>query len=142
MPQINCEVAVPFERMNDALEALREWFKHSEHTPHYPFILRCTGESQAFLSGAYNRKVCWIGFLVYLAKDGSFIQGSLEMMRELQEVLAKFDGVPHLGKHFIKEIFDLPRVLPKWNEFKELRKQFDPVGIFENEFLRNFFSSE
>jgi D-arabinono-1,4-lactone oxidase len=66
--------------MNDALRALRVWYKTSSHKPHYPFILRCTGKSQAFLSGSYGREVCWIGFLVYLAKDGSFVKGSLEMM--------------------------------------------------------------
>jgi hypothetical protein len=27
------------------------------------------------------------------------------MMRELQEILAPFEGVPHFGKHFIKDIF-------------------------------------
>lgn len=29
------------------------------------------------------------------------------MMKELQQVLASYDGVPHFGKHFVKEIFDL-----------------------------------
>ncbi|KAL4496051.1 hypothetical protein ABPG72_015473 [Tetrahymena utriculariae] len=140
VPQINCEIAVPFEQITEVLHALRDWYRKSEHKPHYPFILRCTGASEAYLSGSYNRRVCWVGFLVYLAKDGSFIKGSLEMMKELQIILAKFQGVPHLGKHFIKEIFDFEANLPKWNTFKQLRKQYDPSGKFENEYLKNLFA--
>jgi hypothetical protein len=40
------------------------------------------------------------------------------MMKELQEILAEFNGIPHLGKHYIKELFDFDAYLPKFKEFK------------------------
>ena len=62
---------------------------------HYPFILRCTGPSVAWLSAAHDKSVCWIGFLVYLAADGTFVNGSMEQMRELQQLLVPLGGIPH-----------------------------------------------
>lgn len=48
------------------------------------------------------------------------------MMKELQEILAPFEGVPHLGKHFLKNIFSFNSNLPMWNRFREIRKNVDP----------------
>ena len=53
-PQINCEVAVPLHRMNEALETLQAWQQANPGVLHYPFILRCTGPSEAWLSAAYE----------------------------------------------------------------------------------------
>jgi UDP-N-acetylenolpyruvoylglucosamine reductase len=141
VPQINCEIAIPYEKTVEALETLHRWHNASQKTLHYPFILRCIGESHAFLSPAYKKKVCYIGFLVYLAKDGSFMEGSMELLQELQVLLGKFGGVPHFGKHFINEIFDFEKILPKWENFKSIKLKLDPSGKFENKFIKRLFQS-
>jgi len=141
-PQINCEVAIPLENMIVVLEALHEWQKTHMKALHYPFVLRCTGESKAFLSPAYLRKVCYIGFLVYLGKDGSYVGGSMEVMRELQELLRGYGGIPHLGKHFVREVYEFERLLPEWERFKEVRRKMDPEGKFENKFVRELFCKQ
>jgi hypothetical protein len=48
----------------------------------------------AWLSAAHDQSVCWIGFLVYLAADGTFVNGSMEQMRELQQLLVPLGGIP------------------------------------------------
>ena len=53
-PQINCEVAVPLERMQEALEILQHWQERNPGALHYPFILRCTGPSEAWLSALWQ----------------------------------------------------------------------------------------
>ena len=53
-PQINCEVAVPLERMGEALSILQAWQEANPGVLHYPFILRCTGPSVAWLSAAHE----------------------------------------------------------------------------------------
>ncbi|WFO51831.1 D-arabinono-1,4-lactone oxidase [Aeromonas veronii] len=140
-PQINCEVAVPLYRMNEALETLQAWQEANPGVLHYPFILRCTGPSEAWLSAAYGQPVCWIGFLVYLAADGTFVNGSMEQMRELQQLLAPLGGIPHFGKHLAMDLYDFPALLPRWNDFVALKAELDPHGRFENRWLSDLFAN-
>ncbi|MCR3959289.1 FAD-binding protein [Aeromonas veronii] len=140
-PQINCEVAVPLHRMNEALETLQAWQQANPGVLHYPFILRCTGPSEAWLSAAYGQPVCWIGFLVYLAADGTFVNGSMEQMRELQQLLVPLGGIPHFGKHLAMDLYDFPALLPRWNDFVVLKAELDPHGRFENRWLSDLFAN-
>ncbi len=140
-PQINCEVAVPLERMGEALEILQAWQEANPGVLHYPFILRCTGPSVAWLSAAHDKSVCWIGFLVYLAADGTFVGGSMEQMRELQQLLVPLGGIPHFGKHLAMDLYDFPALLPRWQDFLALKRELDPHGRFENRWLGDLFAN-
>lgn len=140
-PQINCEVAVPLHRMNEALAILQAWQQANPGVLHYPFILRCTGPSEAWLSAAYDQSVCWVGFLVYLAADGTFVNGSMEQMRELQQLLVPLGGIPHFGKHLAMDLYDFPALLPRWNDFLALKGELDPHGRFENRWLSDLFAN-
>ncbi|WP_439837448.1 D-arabinono-1,4-lactone oxidase [Aeromonas enteropelogenes] len=141
-PQINCEVAVPLHRMQEALEILQAWQEANPGVLHYPFILRCTGPSEAWLSAAYGQSVCWIGFLVYLAGDGTFVNGSMEQMRELQQLLVPLGGIPHFGKHLAMDLYDFPALLPRWHDFLALKGELDPHGRFENRWLADLFANK
>ncbi|WP_421190328.1 D-arabinono-1,4-lactone oxidase [Aeromonas enteropelogenes] len=141
-PQINCEVAVPLHRMREALETLQKWQEANPGVLHYPFILRCTGPSEAWLSAAYGQSVCWIGFLVYLAADGTFVNGSMEQMRELQQLLVPLGGIPHFGKHLAMDLYDFPALLPRWHDFLALKGELDPHGRFENRWLADLFANK
>jgi FAD/FMN-containing dehydrogenase len=138
-PQINCEVSVPFDKSVEAFGILRQWQDEHAGVLHYPFILRCCGASEAWLSPAYGQPVCWIGFLVYLAADGQFVRGSLDWMHEVQARLARLGGAPHMGKHFSPEIYKLS-LRPAWRSFDRLRKDLDPNGLFENQFVKQLFA--
>lgn len=140
-PQINCEVAVPLERMGEALSILQAWQEANPGVLHYPFILRCTGPSVAWLSAAHDKSVCWIGFLVYLAADGTFVGGSMEQMRELQQLLVPLGGIPHFGKHLAMDLYDFPALLPRWHDFLALKRELDPHGRFENRWLGDLFAN-
>ncbi|MFM5783501.1 D-arabinono-1,4-lactone oxidase [Aeromonas caviae] len=140
-PQINCEVAVPLERMGEALAILQAWQEANPGVLHYPFILRCTGPSVAWLSAAHDKSVCWIGFLVYLAADGTFVGGSMEQMRELQQLLVPLGGTPHFGKHLAMDLYDFPALLPRWHDFLALKRELDPHGRFENRWLGDLFAN-
>lgn len=141
VPQINCEIAVPLSALPQALDALHAWYTTTKPGLHYPFILRSAGPSRAWLSPSFEQEVCFIGFLVYLAKDGTAAPGSFEYMRAIQEILAKFGGVPHLGKHFAEDLYDLKKCFPRFEEFNKLRLTLDPQGRFENRSIVKLFSS-
>jgi len=103
---------------------------------HYPFILRATGSSTAWLSPAYGQPVCYIGFLVYLSEDSYKANTErLQCLKDIEAVLAKHGAIPHYGKFMTTSRYDFPTLLPKWNQFRRLRTQLDPKGLFLNDYL-------
>ena len=139
VPQINCEVAVPLEHTYAATLAIKSWANKNKKRLHYPFIYRATGQSKAWLSPSYKGPVCYLGFLVYVAGDGSVRDDGMKTMYELQTILAPFGGMPHWGKHFEPHIYDFKHLVPKWNEFLNLRAQLDPKKKMLSTFLENIF---
>ncbi len=139
VPQINCEIAIPLEHAYEATLAIKSWTNKHKKRLHYPFIYRATGQSKAWLSPSYKGPVCWVGFLVYVAEDGTVRDDGIMTMRELQTILAPFGGMPHWGKHFQPDIYDFERLIPKWKDFLDLRARIDPKKKMLSTFLESIF---
>lgn len=141
VPQINCEISIPFHRFQDATGALREWQGANPGKLHYPFIYRAVGQSKAFMSASHRGPVVWIGFLAYISQSGAIRKDGMNTMHEIQQVLAPFSGLPHWGKHYRPELFDIPKLytLPAWNRFRQEMRSVDPLGKLTSPFLQNIF---
>jgi FAD/FMN-containing dehydrogenase len=136
-PQVNCEIAIPMSRYKEAITKLRNYYQTSGKEVHYPFILRATGQSSAALAPSHNGPVCYIGFLVYLAEnDYSANQERLEFLKEIEQLLSDFDSIPHYGKFYTHDRYNLKNRLPKFKQFIETRNKLDPNGLFLNDHLR------
>lgn len=133
VPQINCEIAIPLELFQVAVDALAKWHRSTTHKLHYQFIFRCTRESSALLAPHRGKALCWIGFLVYLDGQGNAAPGSFEMMREIQEVLAPFGGTPHWGKHMALGLYDFKKLYKEWETFWDIVTVLDPSNKFGNQ---------
>lgn len=127
-PQINVEVAVPLDRFGEAAAAIRSVLDASPYRLHYPVILRPTGPSRTWLSPAYERPVCHVGFVVYQGEGGRVAPGSWDLVRALQRALADLDGLPHWGKCFDRDAYAFDRLLPRLPDFRALRDRLDPAG--------------
>lgn len=134
VPQINCEIAVPLEKFREATEALHSWNAKYPGRLHYPFIYRAVGKSDAWLNAPSRGPMVWIGFLVYVAEDGTVRSDGMETMREVQKTLAEYGGLPHWGKHFVPSIYDF-ETIPGWKAFMELRSRVDPSNKFLSKFM-------
>ncbi|KAJ3374733.1 hypothetical protein GGF31_006630 [Allomyces arbusculus] len=142
VPQINCEIAVPLARFHEAVAALQTWLRHTTHQLHYPFIFRCTGASSAWLAPHPGQELCYIGFLVYLSKDGTATPGSFDLMHELQAVLAPLGGAPHWGKHMALDgMYAWHELFPQIPAFAALMDEWDPMGKWQNAFTRDLFAA-
>jgi len=137
VPQINCEIAVPFSNFADATRALHRWNQENPGRLHYPFIYRAVGQSEAYLNAPSTGPMVWIGFLVYVAEDGTVRADGMKTMAEIQFILSQFGGLPHWGKHFIPGIYNFEEKLPKWGDYLQLRKNLDPSGKFLSKFMEN-----
>eukprot|EP01117_Protostelium_nocturnum_P008502 TRINITY_DN3043_c0_g1_i1.p1 TRINITY_DN3043_c0_g1~~TRINITY_DN3043_c0_g1_i1.p1 ORF type:complete len:510 (-),score=146.88 TRINITY_DN3043_c0_g1_i1:34-1563(-) len=142
VPQINCEIAVPLDRFKEATEALHKWNETNPGRLHYPFIYRATGKSKAWMSPAFSGESVWIGFLVYVAEDGTVRSDGMETMREIQKILSSFGGLPHWGKHFAKEEFRFGSKIENWNKFFQFRKSLDPTDKMFSKTLSQVYESQ
>ena len=57
------------------------------------------------------------------------------------EATRVFKGRIHWGKHFSTATrADFQEWYPKFNEFSTLQKEYDPKGVFVNDFIKEAFS--
>jgi len=139
VPQINCEIAVPFSLFGDATSALHNWNAKHPGRLHYPFIYRVVGTSSAWLSASNRGPMCWIGFLVYISQDGVARKDGMETMKELQQLLATFHGLPHWGKCFSPKYYRFEREVKKWKDFKQIVEKNDPSRKLMSKFCEKLF---
>ena len=58
-----------------------------------------------------------------------------------EDIFRGFDGRPHWGKVHFHSGRDLARLYPQWEAFHAIRSQFDPEGVFLNNYLRELFGT-
>ncbi|KAJ3269739.1 hypothetical protein HDV01_001082 [Terramyces sp. JEL0728] len=140
-PQINCELAVPLDRLPELLQILKDFYESTDKSIHYPFILRTGGSSPSWLSPSYNQQVCYVGFLAYLNdKTYKVHQDQMEFVCKIEKVIADFGCWPHYGKFFTRSLYDFDSMLPRLKEFKQLRDEVDPNYVFANKYIKDLFS--
>jgi FAD/FMN-containing dehydrogenase len=54
-------------------------------------------------------------------------------------LFCSYSGRPHWGKMHTRKADYLAKVYPKWNDFLAIRNQYDPHGMFVNDYLSNIF---
>ena len=59
-----------------------------------------------------------------------------EYFRAGEEMFKRFDGRPHWGKLHTRNAAELKQLYPDWDRFQSLRRQWDPGGVFMNDYLR------
>jgi xylitol oxidase len=56
----------------------------------------------------------------------------------LERALEPFGARPHLGKLFAMPAARLAEVYPRWRDFCDLVRRFDPAGKFRNRFVERY----
>lgn len=126
------EVAVPYERAPAAIAALRNHFLTTGKYPLIPIHIRCSARSSLWLSPAYKRDTCFLEFWQFPAAEHHFA--------DVHRLLAPFGYRFHWGKDTRADPFYIQQQYERWDDFVALREQWDPTGMFLNEYLQGFFS--
>lgn len=134
-PPIHREAEWAFD-LKQAKEILREYkrmINNSKHRINFLQEIRFSRGDDYALSPAYGRDSLWLG--VYNADNF----GWNELLDDF-EVLAKhYQGRPHWGKEFRSpDAAFFKSAYPQYDAFASLRKEMDPTGKFENEFIRKY----
>ncbi|MFF2085947.1 D-arabinono-1,4-lactone oxidase [Nocardia sp. NPDC058176] len=122
------EYAIPREH---AVTAIREILELSRRFDTLmPIEVRWVAPDDAFLSPAGGRATCYIAVHQY---EGMVWEPYL---RACEAVFDRYDGRPHWGKHHFQTAATLRPRYPEWDRFTEVRRRFDPTGVFANDYVR------
>jgi FAD/FMN-containing dehydrogenase len=123
------EYNVPVDCVKEVLLEIRSMIKNEDIKVHFPVECRFVKADEFMISPAFERDAAYIA--VHQFKGMPYE----EYFQKAESIFRKYQGRPHWGKINYKNASDFKGLYPKWDEFKSIRKQQDPNGIFLNEYL-------
>ncbi len=122
------EYAIPREHAVAAIGEIVELTK-GFGTP-MPIEVRWVAPDDAFLSPAGGRDTCYIAVHQYQGMEWE------PYFRACEAVFDRYAGRPHWGKRHFQTAETLRARYPEWDRFTEVRRRFDPTGVFANDYVR------
>ena len=127
------EYFMPLEYAKDVVREMRQlmtrWRPHST----IPLEVRIVAADEAWMSPNYERAA------VVLSVAGQPGTDYWPYLRACDSLFAEFKGRPHWGKLNFMTADRLARLFPRYEEFVNMRRRFDPNGTFLNASLRPLF---
>jgi FAD/FMN-containing dehydrogenase len=53
-----------------------------------------------------------------------------------EEIFKRYAGRPHWGKLHTRTADELRPLYPEWDRFQDVRRRWDPNGVFMNDYVR------
>jgi L-gulono-1,4-lactone dehydrogenase len=130
------ECAVPIERASEALQSVLKTMDIFSKLPgvdqyfaHMPVELRFVkGDKNVALSPTGGEPTCYVA-----VHSSAQFNGHQKFFSEVERKLRELGGRPHWGKMFFQSPIDR---YPRWNEFLNVRKKYDPKEKLVNDFIR------
>ena len=137
MPPIHreAEFGVPRKRTADALAGLAELIDRERLYVNFIVEVRFVAADDIMLSGAYGRDSCQLGAYIGDCRSCE------PYFRGIEELCRPMGGRPHWGKEFLATRDELREAYPMFDRFDAIRRELDPDGLFENDFIRRVFAS-
>jgi FAD/FMN-containing dehydrogenase len=96
-------------------------------------LFRPVAADDVFLSNAYGKNIVAITIHHHASLPYE------DYFNDIEKIFESYGGRPHWGKKHSLKAPALQKLYPMWNRFQEIRKQFDPNGIFLNKYLNDVF---
>lgn len=127
------EYFLPLNKARDILIEMRKLMFRWLPLSVYPLEIRTVGNDDAWMSPNYQRNNLVVSVS---GKPGDDYWGYL---RAVDSLFAEFKGRPHWGKLHFMTADRIARLFPRYEEFVEMRRRFDPKGTFLNAHTRALF---
>lgn len=125
------EWALPAERFEEALAALRARFEAEDVRVTFPLEIRRAAADDVWMSTAQGRET------VYIAAHRHHTEEAGPYLLMLQRTLAAFGARPHWGKLHWLGRRELAALLPHFEDFRAVRAAADPDGLLMSHYLRH-----
>jgi FAD-linked oxidoreductase len=132
---VECEYSVPAEAGPDCLGEVKAWLDRSHVPISFPIEYRYVAGEDSFLSPYYGRRSAMIDLQQFrgMPYHEYFLAG--------EEIFKRYGGRPHWGKLHSRTADELRPLYPEWDRFQEVRRRWDPDGMFMNDYLRRVLES-
>jgi len=129
------EYNIPSEQMRTVLEEVRSCIERRRFKVHFPIECRFVRSDDIWLSPAHGRESAYVAVHMYKGMPHE------DYFAALEEIFLNHGGRPHWGKlHTLTEA-RLSERYPRWHDFKRMRAELDPNGMFLNDYLQKLFFS-
>lgn len=133
---IEAEFALPREAGQRALAELQRWFAVTPERISFPIEVRFSAADSTWLSTGYQRDSVHIAVHQYYRKDYRRYFGAV------QAIMASHEARPHWGKLHHLDASYLAEQYPRFADFWQTKREFDPHDKFTNAYLRRVLGSD
>ncbi|MHA7133551.1 D-arabinono-1,4-lactone oxidase [Oerskovia turbata] len=120
------EYAIPRAELVGALEEIDAWIRVSGENVPFPVEVRFAAADDVWLSTAHGRDSAYVAVHQYARlPHARYFEG-------VEKILAGVGGRPHWGKLHTLDASDLAERYPRFEDFRRVRAQADPGGVFAN----------
>jgi FAD/FMN-containing dehydrogenase len=130
IPFHELEYYVPREHGRVAVEAVQDLIRDVHPDQEYPIEVRWVKGDEGLLSPFYHRDT------TVVSVSGAPGTNYWPYLRDVDAVLSQFDARAHWGKIHFMTRERIARIYPEFEKFVEIRRRFDPNGIFLNDHTR------
>ena len=126
---VESEYGVPLEALGWVLEQLRRHVPRLRHPVMFPAEVRAADADDVWLSPAYGRATAYVSVQQYAGMPYE------EYFRLFESIVTDAGARPHWGKLHSLEAAGLRERHPRFDDFRRVRAQVDPDGVFGNDYL-------
>lgn len=123
------EYAVPVKNAKDAFREVRDLILNKYPHCEYPLEYRFTAGDDAWLSPFFEQDS------VTISVSGEPGTDYWDFLKDVDAILRNYKARPHWGKLHFLTYDDVTELYPKANDFRKLRRDLDPRGMFLNDHL-------
>jgi FAD/FMN-containing dehydrogenase len=108
---------------------IKAWIERSHVPISFPIEYRYVAGDDSFGAPTTGRKSAMIDLEQFkdMPHREDFMAG--------EEIFRLYDGRPHWGKFHSRSADEFRRLYPEWDRFQDVRRRWDPDGIFTNDYL-------
>ena len=127
------EYNLPVENFKEVMAKIQAAIQKNNFQTLFPIEIRFVKGDPLWLSPAFERDSVYFAIHTYITEDYRPYFDCIE------KIFKEYGGRPHWGKWHTMKAEELKAVYPKFDEFLDMRKEFDPEGIFLNQHLEKIF---
>lgn len=128
--------SIPANKLPEALEQLGRVIRALKFKVHFPLEVRFVAADHLWLSPSYQRDTAFVSARIYQGMPYE------DYFAAATEIFDRYEGRPHWGKIHHKTAHELAQLYPRFEDFKKLRRELDPRGVFLNPHLCSIFGVE
>lgn len=130
------EYNIPAEHFTTVLAEIEACIGREQFEVHFPIECRFVHADDIWLSPAYQRESAYIAVHMYRGMPYKAYFAAIEA------IFQRYGGRPHWGKMHTQTAASLEKLYPRWHDFRRVRAELDPKGIFLNPYLSALFDAK